>query len=204
MRGRVWQPGRQTPKVKKGKVQKKHRWDYYVKEYNVDESRPGLTIIREPAIRRFRHLVSEQDLRKFIALIPDWKQHSAGLKGIVLGDGDDNCYGWSDVDFICIHAWDSDITQVFNEQAFLEDKASLDRLMITHSHDVDGYTIEFTTKSAQAYLLTNVLLHELGHHVDRMRSKAQTYATGGEKFAQDFADRVAEQMWPKFSRAFRY
>jgi hypothetical protein len=75
--------------VKNGTVQKKHRWDYYTKEYELGDGDGDIPIIREPAWRGFRHVVTERDLHAFVGIIPDWERHSVGLRGLVLGDGDD-------------------------------------------------------------------------------------------------------------------
>ncbi len=51
-------------------------------------------------------------------------------------------------------------------------------------------------------MLTHVFLHELGHHYDRMQTKAKKYAPGGESFAEEFGNRLADKMWPDYCRAF--
>tara|TARA_R110002096_G_scaffold401386_5_gene598256 strand:- start:9997 stop:10611 length:615 start_codon:yes stop_codon:yes gene_type:complete len=204
MRGKSWRPGRKTPKVKNGKVQKKHRWDYYAKEYSVPAGQSELPILWEPAIRRHRHLVTERDLRSFISIIPGWKKYSQGLCGIVLGDGDDDCYGWHDEGVICINAWSADIQEAWDEDFFLEHQEILDRLTVPYERDGDEYYCEFTPKTASAFLLTHVFLHELGHHYDRMQTKAQEHCPGGETFAKSFGNALADQVWPEFCRVFRF
>ncbi|MBL4632855.1 MAG: hypothetical protein JKY56_03230 [Kofleriaceae bacterium] len=202
MRGKSWRPGRQTPKVQNGKVQKKHRWDYYFKEYGAPEGQTEIMIVREPAIRRFRHVVSETDLRKFISIVPDWKRYSIGLKALVLGDGDDDCLGWHDEGVICIHAWDSDIQITWHQEFFDEHETILETLMVPTEHTEDGMLCSFTLETARAFLLTHVFLHELGHHYDRMQTKAKEYSPGGESFAEEFSNRLADEMWPDYCRAF--
>ncbi len=204
MRGRRWRPGRQTLKVKAGAVQKKHRWDYYAWEYPFGVCKDELPIIWEPAIRRCRHLVSERDLRKFITIIPNWKQLSRGLCGLVLGDGDDDCYGWHDEGVVCIHAWSSEMEETWEAQFFQEHQDILDRLMVPYSQVEDGYRCEFTPKSAAAFQLTHVFLHELGHHYDRMQTRNKVFAPSGEQYAEDFGNALAEKLWPEFCRVFRY
>src|SRR5260370_858772 len=46
-----------------------------------------------------------------------------------------------------------------------------------------GYLAEFNEATVQAFQLINVLLHELGHHHDRMTSPGQRRATRGERYA---------------------
>lgn len=204
MRGKSWRPGRKTPKVKNGKVQKKHRWDYYVKEYDVAAVRGELPVIREPAIRRHRHLVSERDLRSFIAIIPEWKRYSHGLGGLVLGDGEDDCYGWHDEGVICINAWSSDMQESWDADFFEEHRKILDRLLVPYERHGDEYYCEFTPKTASAFLLTHVFLHELGHHYDRMQTKAKEHCPGGEAYAENFGNALADRVWPEFCRLFQF
>jgi hypothetical protein len=46
------------------------------------------------------------------------------------------------------------------------------------------------------------LVHELGHHVDRMESKAQDRTRRGERFAESYANRLGAEQWPEYLRVF--
>jgi hypothetical protein len=192
--------------VKNGTVQKKHRWDYYAKEYAVREGDGEIPIVREPAFRGCRHLVTEDDLRTFLTIIPDWARYSTGLRGLVLGDGDDDCYGWHDVGVICIHAWSSEIEETWPSAFFEEHKPVLDRLLAPHELDdrANEFHCEFTKKTAAGFLLMHVFLHELGHHYDRMQTKARTHSGRGESFAESFGNELAEDIWNDFFRTFGF
>lgn len=76
------------------------------------------------------------------------------------------------------------------------------------SHDAEGaqlrYVAEFTPASIQAFLLVHVLVHELGHHHDRMASPGQRKATRGEGYAEAYARRHEDIIWPAYCRVFRY
>ena len=152
MRGRPWRPGRQTPRVKNGRVQKKHRWDYYARTYAVREGDGPLPIVREPAARGCRHVVSEDDLRRFLALIPDWDRYAIGLRGLVLGDGDDDCMGWHEVGVVCLHAWSSEIEETWFRDFFDEHRSVLDRLMVPYEIDDDEVDCAFTRKTAAGFM----------------------------------------------------
>jgi hypothetical protein len=63
------------------------------------------------------------------------------------------------------------------------------------AQDKNGWTLEFTPDALRAFYLYEVLLHEIGHHVDphvfsRKTAKAERFA---EWFAQFNAQRVAER-----------
>lgn len=47
-----------------------------------------------------------------------------------------------------------------------------------------------------------MFLHELGHHVDRISTRSRRESSRGEAFAEDFALRRAERLWPAFVAAF--
>jgi hypothetical protein len=206
MRGRIWRPGRQTPRVKSGKVQKKHRWDYYFKQYDLRDGGGKIPIVREPAIRGFRHLIDEDQLRDFVNIVPEWERYAVGLRCLVLGEGDDDCQGWHDEGVVCIHAWPSDIGETWPTHFFEEHREVLDRLMVPYDCDDAGayVSVRFTSKTAGAFLLMHVFLHELGHHYDRMRTKAKRHGAGGEAWAEGFGNKVADAMWPAFFRVFHF
>jgi hypothetical protein len=55
--------------------------------------------------------------------------------------------------------------------------------------------MRFDRVSAAAYQLLHVLLHELGHHVDAMTRPRLGRCVRGESFAEQWAQRTADQMW---------
>jgi hypothetical protein len=60
----------------------------------------------------------------------------------------------------------------------------------------------FTETSARGFQLMHVLLHELGHHHDRMTSRTQTRPTRGESYAEDYANRYADSFWERYFKVF--
>jgi hypothetical protein len=70
--------------------------------------------------------------------------------------------------------------------------------------DADGalFLVGFTEATAQAFLLVHVLVHELGHHHDRMTSPRQDNCTRGEPYAEDYALRHEDVIWPAYCRVF--
>ncbi len=200
-----WRSGRQTPKVRDGRVQKKHRWDYYYKTYDLREGDSGIPIVVEPPLRRFRQPVSEADLRSFVSLIPNWSRHAAGIRCLVLGDGNHDCFGWHDEGVICLDAWEG-YEQDWVPEFFDNHRAILDRLWVSYQPDEERncVTCAFTRKTACAFQLIHVFLHELGHHHDRMMTKGKTHSPSGERHVEEFAERLSAQMWPDFCRVFDF
>jgi hypothetical protein len=70
--------------------------------------------------------------------------------------------------------------------------------------EAPGYLAEFTESTIQAFQLLHVLLHELGHHHDRMTSPRQRDATRGETYAEEYARRYENKIWSAYQRAFRF
>lgn len=67
-----------------------------------------------------------------------------------------------------------------------------------------GYLAEFTPATIQAFLLVHVLVHELGHHHDRMTSPKRRDCTRGERFAEEYAQRHEAEIWAKYQKVFKW
>jgi hypothetical protein len=65
-----------------------------------------------------------------------------------------------------------------------------------------GYLAEFNEWAVQAFQLLHVLLHELGHHHDRMTSPGQRDITRGEGYAEAYARRYEQRIWSAYHRVF--
>jgi hypothetical protein len=51
-------------------------------------------------------------------------------------------------------------------------------------------------------MLLHVFLHELGHHIDKLRSKKQNLMKGGEGFAENYANQTFKDIWPAYVDKF--
>ena len=60
--------------------------------------------------------------------------------------------------------------------------------------------LRWTKAQARAYQL-HILPHELGHHHDRITSRGPR-APRGEPYAEAYANRVLEKIWPSYAREF--
>lgn len=54
----------------------------------------------------------------------------------------------------------------------------------------------------RAYQLLHVLLHELGHHHDRMTTKRKQQASRGEAYAERYANHYASTTWERYWEEF--
>ena len=62
--------------------------------------------------------------------------------------------------------------------------------------------LRFTESQARAYQLLHILPHELGHHHDRITTRSQRRSARGEPYAEAYANRVADSVWPIYARTF--
>jgi len=65
------------------------------------------------------------------------------------------------------------------------------------------HVVAFTPATVQAFLLVHVLVHELGHHHDRMTSPRKRRATRGEDYAEAYARKYEDVLWPAYCRVFQ-
>jgi hypothetical protein len=66
----------------------------------------------------------------------------------------------------------------------------------------DQYICKFTASTARAHQLLVTLLHERGHHHDRMTTKQQQAASRGEIYAEEYAQIYGNQIWERYLQVF--
>jgi hypothetical protein len=211
-------------KVRDGRVLKKNNWrldpgDYLAlpqAEIRLDRRRPP---------EGSRHLITITELRRFIALLPDWDEVAVGLDAIVLDSATD-CAGWCGPGVVAVCAWPHDLWDWWPAGMVAEHEPILDLLgveripvedSVEHREWIDELAalgvraaprsgeleLRWTEAQARAYQLLHVLPHELGHHHDRMTTRRGRDAGRGEPYAEAYANRVLDAVWPAYGRAFR-
>jgi hypothetical protein len=189
-----------TPKVKHGRVQKKNNHVTTPDYYNSEQA--STLIDRRRPCTGYRHLLLRRDIEEFIALLPDWNELSTGLNAIVLAPGQD-AMGWHEPGVVHVCAWEEELWWHDTLPAFLEGhREILERLGVAVETDNDLLVTKWTIGQARAFQLLHVLLHELGHHHDRMTTRSQTSAARGEWFAEEYAVRHESQIWGEYLRRF--
>jgi len=189
-----------TPKVHNGMVLNKHNhrltpsyWTHYLPVTIIDRFKPG------PG---FRHFLKKRDIFAFIELLPDWDVLAQGLDAIVLVPGDSGTDGWYDHGVIAICAWERDMWRKVTPDYYVEHKEIFERLKVEGVKQSDGYLCKFNVKSIQAFQLLHVLLHELGHHYDRMTTKSKREASRGEPFAEQYCTKYEQTIWDSYLSTF--
>ena len=196
-------PHRRTAtRVRDGRVQKKQNWaldrhDYFAlqqDEIRIDRRNPG---------KGYRHLVTVEQLRAFIRLLPEWDELAIGLDAIVLDAYDPTAFGRHREGIVMLSAWERSLWTRYSSR-FVEQEAELLRLLDVETRPLRGdrQELRWTEAQARAFQLLDVLPHELGHHHDRMTSRRQRRIGRGEPYAERYAERVREAIWPEYGRRF--
>ena len=210
-------------RVRDGLVLSKNNW-------RPDSGDPGTLGQHEVRLERrrppegYRHLITIAQLRAFIELLPDWQQVAVGLDAIVLDSATD-CQGWCGPGVVAVCAWQHELwdwwrPDELEEHRHLLDMLDVQRVPVEQSPQFGAFArwfeetagkpvepaglmeVRWTEAQARAYQLLHVLPHELGHHHDRMTTHAKRFAGRGEAYAEGYANRVLEQVWPAYGRRF--
>ena len=190
-----------APKVRDGKVQHKNRHDFNPRY----PFRPqvGPEIYRERPGSGYRHLMRKNDMARFIQLLPDWDELSRGLRAIVLATGEPGLMGWHYPGVVAVCAWERELSGEWYNFFVDEHREILDRLGVRcEPHSDRTQLCHFTQTSARGFQLMHILLHELGHHHDRMTTKSKLFASRGEAYAEEYALAYAGMIWDRYLAAF--
>ena len=195
-----------TPKVTDGRVAPKNRRARSAVARFDGGVLPGALspiVQREHPGRTYRHVVDEWDVRLFVGLLAEWPELSRCLRGILLAAGDGDCMGWYSRGVIGLSAWDRDLFQEWDKEFVDEHALVMERLDVpTEPCDEGTVLCRFDEASARGFLLMHVLLHELGHHRDRIETRRRVDSPRGEPFAEAYANERAATLWPAYHRAF--
>jgi hypothetical protein len=184
-------------KVQGGRALKKNNWrrdrdDLWI-------PRPGeVRVVREAPAPGSRHLVTVPQLRAFLERLPMWDEVAVGLRAVVLS-GDDDAMGWHDTGVIGICGWERELWWEDTLSAFHDEHEwILDRLGVDRERAPDGehWIVRWTEEQARDFQLLHILPHELGHHRDRMTTRATARAARGEPYAERYAREVFELLAP--------
>lgn len=190
-----------TPKVVNGVVLRKNNHRFTPDYFNTEQDQVLLRV--EKPGKGYKHFLNKRDLKTFVELLPNWDVLSVGLRSIVLESGYsdyDGIYYYEGV--ICLSAWNKE-QAVLMSPAYYEAHADLlKRLGVPTNESEKGVYCDFSIEQIKAYQLLHILLHELGHHYDRLCTKQQIRPGRGEDFAENYAFQYEEQIWIAYQDAF--
>jgi hypothetical protein len=214
---------RSAMRVRDGRVLKKNNWRLDANDYRA-LTQGEIRLDRRRPPQGFRHLITIAQLRSFIALLPDWDEVAIGLDAIVLDSATD-CDGWCGAGVVAVCAWQQDLWDWWGppelqEHGHLLDLLAVEQVPIEQSREFSEFAdwferaigtpprshgrmeLRWTEPQARAYQLLHILPHELGHHHDRMTTRARRSTGRGEAYAEAYANEVLEQVWPAYARRF--
>lgn len=182
-----------TPKVRRGKVQRKDRTLLSPNYWNTPQPYPALDR-RRPG-DGYRHLILKKDLECFIDMLPQWDELSVGLQAVVLAPGGKDCLGWHRDGVVGICAWERDLEWEDASPEFYEEhKELLAKLEVPCTLARPNWHLSFDETTARAFQLIHVFVHELGHHHDRMTTRSKTNSARGEPYAESYARRYEDEI----------
>ncbi len=194
-------PRKTTPKVRDGKVQRKNRSRPTPTYYNTPQEIPA--IVRERPGSGYRHVLRKKDIVDFISILPDWRDLSKGLNAIILAPGEAGCDGWHDTGVVAVTAWERCPWRTVSAEYYTDHKKVFEQLSVRSMKTANQYHCTFSDHQVRAFQLLHVLLHELGHHHDRMTTRSQRQASRGEGYAEAYALRYGQLIWQRYAEAFR-
>ena len=112
--------------------------------------------------------------------------------------------GWYDDGVIAICAWGRDLEQLWTKDGADEHREIFELIGVPLERRAEGTLCHFTEQTARAFQLCHVLLHELGHHMDRMATTSERACPRGEPFAEAYAVRRSSIVWDRYSDVFRH
>lgn len=189
-----------TPEVRRGRVQKKNNWTETPGYYTTPQPLPLVDRLRPGP--GYRHLLKQRDVHRFIAILPDWNELSAGLSAIVLAPGEWNTSGYHVPGVVHVCAWETELWHECTVAHYQEHRDIFERLGIPCELHSDYVLCKWTEPTARAYQLLHILLHELGHHHDRITTKSKLEASRGEPYAEAYARRYETVIWDHYLREF--
>jgi hypothetical protein len=189
-------------KVRNGKVMRKNRIDLSNHYSQVRQARPVIDRLRPG--KGYKHYLTISDVRRFIGILPDWGELSIGLDAIVLAQRED-CLGWHCDGVVAVCAWEREYVLDWDTTFVKEHRPVLERLGVQCEpieNDADGTWCYFDEASIKGFQLMHILLHELGHHHDRMTTRSRLRSARGELFAESYALKYADRLWHAYFREF--
>jgi hypothetical protein len=188
-----------TPKVKKGKVQKKNNHQITPNFWNVRQK--DLIIDIQKTGEGFKHFLKKRDIKNFIELLPNWNELSEDLDAIILAKEELDAQAWYNNGVIGICPWEKELTVEWRKRFFEDHKALLDRLGVEYQVENNYVICYFTEAQVKSYQLLHLLLHELGHHHDKLTTKSRVIGRG-EPYAENYAFKYEELIWNRFFENF--
>jgi hypothetical protein len=190
-----------SPRVKSGRQYRVERSPPAAPDHN--SPRPSPQIFRKNPGPGHRHVLMVRHVRAFLDILPDWPTLAAGLNTVLLAPSRPDCDGYHRPGLVAICAQPRDLCQrVTNSHYVVQHRDIFARLGVPVELTAEGHMLRFTKSTLRAYQLLHVLLHELGHHHDRMTTRSKRRASRGERFAELYARTHGDFIWSRYFAVF--
>jgi len=193
---------RTATKIKNGRVSNKNRnkktpnyWNTRQDEMQIDIQKPG---------KGYKHFLKKRDIKLFWNIIPDKEKISIELDAIILAEGNQYCDGWYQNGVICICAWEKEMSRRMDYKYFEDHKDLFERLGVKYTLKNDYVICDFNENQIKAFQLLRVMTHEIGHHIDRIRTRTRRACPRGEVFAFKFEKAYEKKLWNKYFEYFPF
>ncbi len=195
---------RSATRVKAGKVQKKNNYSetlYAAPVWGFPQ------IIRQRPGEGYQHILGGGGIHTFLQLLPDQSDVWNTIAGIVLAPGNTGAFGcvsrcgsqW----LVEINAWPRDIWCTFSPAVYQQELYWLEKLGVPCEKQNSQYVCKFTEQTARAHQLLATLLHEIGHHHDRLSTRKQQNCGRGEPYAFEYSRKYMDQIFDSYCRTFK-
>jgi len=190
-------PIKSSPRVKSGRQYGAVRSAATPRDHNSARRVPE--IFRKHPGRGYRHVLLARHVRAFLEILPQWEELSIGLNTILLAPARPLCDGFHRPGLVAICAQSRNLSQVVENDDYVRRHRDIfERLGVPIERVAEGHVLHFTEATLRAYQLLHILLHELGHHHDRMTTRCRRKASRGESFAELYARSHADHIWSKY------
>jgi len=187
-------------RVKNGTVQKKNRhaktpnyWNTYQDDIQIDIEPPG---------KDFKHFLKKRDIKLFLEILPNREEIDFRFDAVVLARGNYFNDGWYRNGVIGIGAWEKSMSRKMSKKYFEDHKTIFEKLNVKYTIKEDCVICDFTENQIKAYLLLHILLHEIGHHHDKINTKKKLNCGHGENYAENYAYKYEKVIWNKYFEHF--
>lgn len=127
-----------------------------------------------------------------------------GLNAIVLAPAEDNTAGWHTTGVVAVCAWERELWTETSVDFYESHRALFERLGVPCERQRDGWIqCQWTEETVRAFQLLHILLHELGHHHDRITTRSSRRAARGEPYAENYAYAHEAEIWDRYWSASR-
>jgi hypothetical protein len=152
-----------------------------------DEQLSGrFSIVVQPAGTGFRHVVTEDEVRRRLAQLPEWMTRPlqiVQLSQMTRKKRRAPCYGMQWGNAIYLYPIEESLVESFVKPPKPAQRIEANMYGARWEHGRTGWQLVWTEESIRDFYLNNVLIHELGHILDSRNSSH----VDRERFAEWFA-----------------